>query len=229
MTFKLPPLPLSGPHHGPASGAAPDSIVLLLHGLGANGDDLIGLAPIFANVMPSTLFLSPNAPQRFPAAPPGWPAFQWFPLNTFSQEEREEGTLAAAPILAGYIDAVIAGTGLPASKVALVGFSQGTMISLYVAPRRAEQLAAVVGYSGALIHGAALKAECQSNPPVLLVHGDADPVVPVAALPDAVAGLEAAGLSVQHHTRPGLQHGIDEEGIRLAALFLRKHLLGLSD
>jgi phospholipase/carboxylesterase len=229
MTFKLPPLPLVGPHHGPASGAAPDSIVLLLHGLGANGDDLIGLAPIFANVMPNTLFLSPNAPQRFPAAPPGWPAYQWFPLNTFSQQEREDGILAAAPILADYIDAVIAGIGLSASKVALVGFSQGAMMSLYLAPRRTEQLAAVVGYSGALAHGAALRAERQSNPPVLLVHGDADPVVPVAALLDAVADLEAAGLSVQHHTRPGLQHGIDEEGMQLASRFLRRHLLGLLD
>jgi len=212
---------LAGPVLAPASGAAPKQLVLLLHGLGSDGNDLIGLAPHFQAVLPDARFVSPNAPFGFDMAPVG---YQWFSLQDSSPKARLEGAMSAAPILNKFIDDQLTETGLSEDKLVLIGFSQGTMMSLYVGLRRERQLAGIIGYSGMLVGADLLASEIKSRPPVLLTHGDADPVLPVAALPDAVHGLESVGIDVESHIRPGLPHGIDEECIRLGQNFLGRVL-----
>lgn len=215
-------LKLSGPSRKPASGGAARQLVVLLHGLGADGNDLIGLAPYWAPLVPEAEFLSPHAPFPCDMAPMGR---QWFSLQDRSQTAILAGIRAAAPVLDGFLDEALAQRGLDERQLALVGFSQGTMMSLYVGPRRAKTLAGIVGYSGALVGPELLPTEIRSRPPMLLVHGDADQVVPPAALPLAVAGLRAAGVPVEEIVRPGLGHGIDEEGLRRGGLFLKEKLL----
>ncbi|MBM3565851.1 MAG: phospholipase [Alphaproteobacteria bacterium] len=209
---------LSGPTLPPATGRAPRQIVLLLHGVGADGNDLIGLAPFFQQVLPEAVFISPNAPYAYDMAPFG---HQWFSIRDFGPAARLKGTEEAAPILDNFIDHLLAVFGLAEENMALIGFSQGTMMSLHVGLRRAKPLAGIVGYSGMLVGPDLLAGEIKSRPPVLLVHGDADQILPVAALPQAERALKAAGVSVSAHVRPGLAHGIDEEGIRLGQEFLK--------
>ncbi|MBC8337865.1 MAG: prolyl oligopeptidase family serine peptidase [Rhodospirillales bacterium] len=208
---------LTGPTLAPASGGRAQQLVILLHGVGSDGDDLIGLAPYFQKVLPDALFVSPHAPFPFDMAPQG---HQWFSLQERTPETRLAGVQTAAPILDAFIDAQLAETGLNDGNLALVGFSQGTMMALHVGLRRASPMAGILGYSGMLVGHELLADAIRSRPPVMLAHGEADDVVPVAALPDAVAGLEAAGVSVRHHTSPGLGHGLDDDGIRLGMEFL---------
>jgi phospholipase/carboxylesterase len=217
MTSLLPQL--SGPSHKPASKAAPKQLVVLLHGLGADGNDLIGLAPYLAPLLPDAEFVSPNAPYPCDMAPFGR---QWFSLQDRSPEAILAGVRAAAPILDSFLDEALAARGLDPSKLAMVGFSQGTMMSLYVGLRRAVAPAAIVGYSGRLIGGESLPQEIRSRPPVLLVHGDADEVVPFSSLEHAADGLTVAKVSVQTLARPGLGHSIDEQGLRAGGQFLRQ-------
>ena len=212
---------LSGPSQKPASGAAPRQLVVLLHGLGADGSDLIGLAPYWAPLLPEAEFLSPDAPFPCDMAPFGR---QWFSLQDRSPDTILAGVRAAAPILDGFLDEALARRGLDERRLALVGFSQGTMMSLYVGLRRALAPAGILGYSGALIGADSLKQEIRARPPVLLVHGDADDVVPPQALPLAVEGLKYAGVTVESLMRPGLGHGIDEEGLQEGGAFLRRVL-----
>jgi phospholipase/carboxylesterase len=195
-------------------------MVILLHGYGSNGDDLIGLVPYWRAALPDTVFLSPNAPQDCPGAPGGR---QWWPLTSFSPEARAAGVRSAESILNSFIDAQLAAYGLADDRLALVGFSQGTMVALHVGPRR-ERLAGIVGYSGMLADPASLAGESRAKPPVLLVHGDADPMVPVAALGHAQAALETAGFEVASHISRGLGHSIDEAGLRLGEQFLSRVL-----
>lgn len=214
----MPDLPaLHGPRHPPASGGEPHQVVMFLHGVGADGNDLIGLAPYFQRVLPDALFLSPDAPFPFDMAPFGR---QWFSLQDFSMRARLEGVRTAAPILDAFIDAVLAETGLAEDRLALVGFSQGTMMALYVGLRRAKPLAAILGYSGMLVGEELLADEIRSRPPVLLTHGDADEVLSADALPAADAGLKAVGVDVKSYLRPGLGHGIDDQCIILGMRFL---------
>ncbi len=196
-------------------------MVILLHGYGSNGDDLIGLVPYWRDALPDTVFLSPNAPQPCPGAPGGR---QWWPLTSFSPQARAAGVREAAPTLNAYIDGQLATYGLTEDRLALVGFSQGTMVALHVGPRRERPLAGVIGYSGMLADPDSLAAELLSKPPVLLVHGDADPTVPVAALQQARAALDPLGLEVSTHMSRGLGHSIDEAGLRLGGQFLSRVL-----
>lgn len=212
---------LTGPSAAPASGRAPRSLVILLHGYGSNGDDLIGLAPYWRDALPDTAFMAPNAPQVCPGAPGG---YQWWALTDLGRESRAAGVRQAAPLVNAFIDMHRAALDLPNSKVALVGFSQGTMMALHVAPRRPEVLAGVVGYSGMLADEEALQAEVKTRPPLLLVHGEADPMVPFAAMGQARDAFERLGFEVGAHASPGLGHSIDEAGLRLGGEFLARRL-----
>ncbi len=209
---------LNGPALPPATGQPPSQVVLLLHGVGADGNDLIGLAPFFQQVLPEAAFFSPNAPEPYDMAPFG---HQWFSIRDFGPAQRLKGAQAAAPILDHFIDHLLAIFGLAEENMALIGFSQGTMMSLHVGLRRARPLAGIVGYSGALVGPELLAAEIRSRPPVLLVHGDADGIVPVDALAQAEKTLKANAVPIATHVRPGLAHGIDEDGIRLGQEFLK--------
>jgi phospholipase/carboxylesterase len=208
---------LDGPSHPPAAGGKPRQLVILLHGLGADGNDLIGLAPLFAQILPNAEFVSPNAPFPCDMAPYG---FQWFSLQDRTPATLAAQAAAAAPRLDAYIDAALAERGLTESDLALIGFSQGTMMALYLGLRRAKPVAGIVGFSGALLAAEALPAEIRSRPPVLLIHGDADPVVPFDALAQAETALAAAGVTVETLICPSLGHGIDEAGLKRAAAFL---------
>jgi phospholipase/carboxylesterase len=205
---------LTGPWATYPKDATPKRLVVLLHGLGADGNDLFGLVPALAPALPETAFVAPDAPFPCDMAPFGR---QWFSVQSRTPAAIEAGVRAAAAILDGFLDETLERLALDDSHLALVGFSQGTMISLYVGPRRAGQLAGIVGYSGRLI-GAT--SEFRSKPPILLVHGDADPVVPPESLPLALKALEQAGTPVEAVTRPGLGHAIDEEGLRRGRDFL---------
>jgi len=213
---------LTGPRAAPRSGKT-QSLVILLHGYGADGNDLFGLSGPLGQHMPGTAFRSPNAPERCRVNPMG---YQWFPipwLDGSSEAAMETGFRRSVDILDRYITEAMAEEGVTPAQTALVGFSQGTMMSLYVAPRRAEALACVVGFSGRL-HDDNLKAEAVSKPPVLLVHGDQDEMIPVAALDQARNGLAEAGFQVQWHVSRGIGHGIAPDGLGLALGFLTEHL-----
>ncbi len=212
---------IDGPRLLPATGGPARQLVILLHGVGADGNNLFALAPQFAKVLPDAAFVSPHAPERFDMAPMG---FQWFSLIDQSREAMARGAQRAAPILEAFIDEELASHKLTDANLALVGFSQGTIMSLYVGLRRAKACGAIVGFSGALVDGDTAVREITAKPPILLVHGDADEVVPVAAHYDAVTRLLAAGLSIDSHIRPGLAHGIDDAGLGYCKDFLATHL-----
>jgi phospholipase/carboxylesterase len=209
---------LSGPVHKPAYGGKPRQLVVLLHGIGADGNDLIGLAPYWAPLLPEAEFVSPDAPFPCDMAPYGR---QWFSLQDRTHAKILAGARTAAPALDAFLDQALAERGLDDRHMALVGFSQGTMMSLYVGLRRAKSPAAILGYSGALIGVEFLPDEIRSRPPVMLVHGDADEVVPVQALPLAVEALGTVGVPVEHLVCPGLGHSIDEAGLKRGGAFLR--------
>lgn len=212
---------LSGPSQKPASGGKAKQLVVLLHGYGSNGDDLIGLAPFFAQALPEAEFLSPNAP--FPCEMSAF-GFQWFGFEDRSPDMLLGGAQLAGQILDRFLDAELAKRGLQERDLALVGFSQGTMMSLHVGLRRPQAVGGILGFSGSLIGPDALEAEIRSRPPVFLVHGTADQVVPHDVLAAAEQVLKAVGVPVETESRPGLVHSIDQVGAQKGALFLRRCL-----
>lgn len=214
---------IDGPRRDAESGKA-ETLVILLHGYGADGADLFGLAEPLSSVLPHAAFVSPNAPERCSVNPMG---YQWFPiprLDGSSEADMQAGFEAAAATLNGYLDQVEAETGIPAAQTALVGFSQGTMMSLHVGPRRTNPLAGIVGFSGRLLVPELLEAELVSRPDVLLVHGDMDDMVPPSSLAEAATALKAAGFDVGTHMSRGVGHGIAPDGLGLALRFLQDHL-----
>ncbi|MBI1274158.1 MAG: prolyl oligopeptidase family serine peptidase [Alphaproteobacteria bacterium] len=218
---------LTGPSVPPQSGGKAKQLVILLHGLGASGDDLIGLVPAWAPLLPHAFFAAPHAPAPCDMAPPGYGhSFQWFTLREWTPAQMLAGARDAAEILNEFIDKTMQACGVAAAQTALVGFSQGTMMALHVALRRAEPLAGVLGYSGALLGSEVLAAEVKSKPPVFLVHGALDTVVPYPAMSYASAHLRQAGIDVQNLTCPMLGHGIDDAGIKAGGDFLKKVLGG---
>ena len=211
------PASLTGPVQAPRAGGPPRQLVVLLHGVGADGSDLIALAPALGESLPHAAFVAPDAPFPCDMAPYGR---QWFSLQDRRPAALLTGARCVAPILNAFIDAELARLGLEDRRLAVVGFSQGTMTALYAVPRRPRACAGVVGYAGALIGGESLPAEAASRPPVLLIHGDADEVVPIGAQSAAVEALQAAEIPVQWRIRPGLPHAIDPDGIACGAAFL---------
>jgi len=214
---------LDAGRRAPASGRT-GQVVVFLHGYGADGNDLLGLADPLAPHLPDTVFLAPNAPERCTVNPMG---YQWFPipwLDGSSEEEAMTGMQSAAADLDAYLDGVLADEGITPDRLVLVGFSQGTMIALHVAPRRAAPVAGLVGFSGRLMQPDLLADEVVSRPPVLLLHGDQDDVVPPQSLPDAANALTAAGFEVFAHVMKGTAHGIAPDGLSVALAFMRDRL-----
>ncbi|MFN3938227.1 MAG: alpha/beta hydrolase [Gemmobacter sp.] len=208
----------------PARSGRSRSAVIFLHGYGADGADLLGLADPMAPHLPDTSFHAPDAPEPCAGNPFGR---QWFPipwLDGSSEAAAQAGMIAAAADLDAYIDEVLAAEGLAPDRLALVGFSQGTMMALHVAPRRAAPLAGVVGFSGRLLAPDRLAAEVRVRPPVLLIHGDADQMVPFSSMAEAGRALDAAGFEVWGHVMRGTGHGIAPDGLSAALSFLKDRL-----
>jgi phospholipase/carboxylesterase len=208
---------LEGPSHGPHNGGKPGHLVVLLHGYGADGNDLIGLAPVLAPLMPDVVFHAPNAPYPCEGNPYG---YQWFGIARLDPSVAAAGVRAAAPFADEFLTDTMAQYGLDESKTALVGFSQGTMMSLHVGLRRAKQLAGIVGFSGMLAAPESLGAEIKSRPPVLLLHGDSDQMLPHQLTERAAEVLRQHGVKTEMHIAEGLGHGIDETGLMHATRFL---------
>ncbi|MBS0518177.1 MAG: prolyl oligopeptidase family serine peptidase [Proteobacteria bacterium] len=208
---------LDGPSHGPLTGGRPGHLVVLLHGYGADGDDLIGLAPVLAPLMPDTAFHAPNAPYPCEGAPMG---YQWFGISRLDPHVAATGVRAAAPFVDAFLDDTMAQYGLDETRTLLVGFSQGTMIALHCGLRRDVPLAGIVGFSGMLAAPEALASEIRSRPPVLLIHGDADPMLPSQLSEHAAETLKQNGVPVGLHIAPGVGHGIDQTGLSYAARFI---------
>jgi phospholipase/carboxylesterase len=219
---------LDGPRLAPRAGVA-KQLVIFLHGYGADGNDLIDIGRAWQQLLPDAAFVSPHAPRPCGQAPMGR---EWFPLTFRDPNERWDGVNAAAPVLNAFIDTELKRHNLADSALALVGFSQGTMMALHVGLRRAAAPAATVGYSGMLVTPPneadidAFAAEIRSRPPVLLVHGDQDELIPVQALMHAAQGLAALEVAVEWHISPGVGHGIDQEGLRQGGEFLARRFGG---
>jgi phospholipase/carboxylesterase len=210
---------LDGPRIEPR-GRPATALVVLLHGYGANGDDLIALGAEWQRQLPQAAFLAPNAPQAIPGMHGG---LQWFPLTLRDPSEYWHGVTAAQPALDRFLDAELTRHRLGPERLVLVGFSQGTMMALHVGLRRAAAPAGIVAYSG-LLAGPEHLGEVKTRPPILLLHGEADDLIPMEALHMAREALAAAGLAVEWHVRPGLGHGIDPEGQWVAGHFIAQVL-----
>ena len=219
---------LDGPERPPANGGPARKLVLLLHGLGADGNDLIGLAEAWGRSVPDALFAAPDAPEPCDMMPVGMvpegmaPAGrQWFGLGDRTPERMLAGVARAAAALDAYADARLRALGLGDGDMALVGFSQGTMTALHAAYRRAAPCAGVLGFSGSLVGGERLAGELRARPPAFLIHGEADDLIPPHALFEAAAALGACQVSVQWHVSRGVGHGIAPDGIEIGGRFLR--------
>ncbi|MFT4783076.1 MAG: phospholipase/carboxylesterase [Paracoccaceae bacterium] len=200
------------------------SAVIFLHGYGSDGADLLGLADPLSQHMPDTVFLAPDAPEPCVNNPMG---FQWFPIPRMdgsTEQAAAEGLARAVEDLNAYLDGVMHDEGLSADRLVLVGFSQGTMMSLHVAPRRETALAGVVGFSGRLLTPEKLAPEVTAKPPVMLLHGDRDDVVPFESLQEAADALVAEDFDVYTHVMQGTAHGISPDGLQQAYGFMSEVL-----
>ena len=209
---------VNGSSRQPHSGHPARQIVLLLHGYRSNGADLISFAPQWQQILPDALFLAPNAPQ--PCGAGG--GYQWWPLTEFTPAALASGTAGAAGAIDAFIDRKLAQYGLSESSLAIVGFSQGTMMALHVGLRRQRQVAAIIGYSGMLTGAGDLQQHKITKPPVLLVHGALDQIVPISALHTAEADLRSAGIEVTAHISPALGHSVDPAGLQLGGEFIAR-------
>jgi phospholipase/carboxylesterase len=208
---------LNGPRVPPLNGAA-TQLVVFLQGYGADGNDLINLAAEFQRDLPTTAFVSPNAPERCPGA-----GYQWFALSRIDPQELARGVEAAAPVLKEFLDAELARLNLTDDRLALVGFSQGTMMSLHVGLRR-KPCAAIIGFSGLLAAPAPAAGEAQ--PALLLAHGNTDTLIPPGAMLEAAMFLGREGYAVQWHLSPRIPHGIGPEAIGMASRFVAAAFAG---
>lgn len=212
---------------GAVSGQA-ESLVVFLHGYGANGEDLLGLADVMGPHLPGVAFIAPDAPEPCNG---GGGGFQWFPIPWIDgspQNLAEAGLDAASADLNAFLDQRLVAEGLGPDRLLLVGFSQGAMMSMHVALRRKEACAGVVAISGRLLRPEALRTDVAVRPPVLLIHGDQDPVVPFSDMAKAGDALVAAGVQTYGHVMQGTGHGIAPDGVGMALRFMRDRL-GIAD
>lgn len=212
MTAKL-----SGPMVPPKNGGAPKQAVVLLHGYGSDGQDLIGLAAYWRDLLPDALFVAPNAPEPCRGNPGG---YQWFPVTPEDLPYRFDGASKAQPVIAGFLRDLWAQTGLGPSDTILGGFSQGAMMALHMGLTLDEALMGVIGFSGALIAPEGFATYSGPRPPVCLVHGDRDPVVDPSLSEEAAAVLRSKGFSVSYHVEAGAGHTIAEDGLAFAGEFI---------
>jgi phospholipase/carboxylesterase len=207
----------------PASGAAPKQLVILLHGYGSNAADLISLAPLWQQSLPDALFLAPDAPEEVPGFAGGR---QWWALDDRRSAAVAAGVRRAAPLVDAFLEAQLAEHGLAEKDLLLVGFSQGTMMALHAGPRRQQPVAGILGYSGMLADPAGMAGWIRSKPPVLLIHGAADEIVPVNAMQQARTELQRLGFQVEAHVEHGLGHAVDPNGVEFGRRFAKRVLLG---
>ncbi|MEO6382767.1 MAG: alpha/beta fold hydrolase [Nitrobacter sp.] len=212
---------LNGPRLDTLSGSKPNALVILIHGYGSNGDDLISLARMIQRLLPGAAFVAPNAPSQIPRMAA---AHQWWPIETFSMAERAAGAAAAAPALDAFITHELEQADLPSDRLLVIGFSQGTMMALHVGLRRSEPVAGIVGISGMLVAPECLPAEILSRPPVLLIHGTDDDVVPFRSMELASAALTASGVTVETHVSPRVGHSVGHDGLAAATAFAARVL-----
>ena len=210
---------LTGPRRAPTSGQSPKGLIVTLHGYGSNGEDLISLAPYWDRLLPDVQFSSPNAPAHVSGY---GEMYQWFAIESMDPIHLAQGAREAAPILEAFLEAEMARFGVTKAQTALVGFSQGTMMALQVGLASKESYAGIVGFSGALVGN----PDIASEPPVLLIHGDQDDVVPLAASQIAQQFLSAAGLDARLHVSPRAAHTIAMDGLQLGGAFLARVLNG---
>ncbi|MEM6811452.1 MAG: phospholipase [Pseudomonadota bacterium] len=204
----------------PLSGDKPKSLVVLLHGYGDSGNGLIALGQYWREALPDTAFHAPHAPQICEINPMG--GYQWFSLSEYTPEKLLEGTIAAHPILNEYLDNLLEKYGISADQMVLVGFSQGTMMSLYTGPRFKDKIAGILGYSGALVGAEDL--DKAHKLPIHLIHGEDDSVVPVESYHQAVDILGQNSFNISGYTQSGLEHSIDEEGLQSGLEFINELL-----
>jgi phospholipase/carboxylesterase len=208
---------LTGPRIAPASGGKAEKLVVILHGLGASGGDLIGIGHLWGRSLPGAEFVAYDAPSPYVHYPAGR---QWFDFEDRQPDVVNEALRGVSRTLFDTIDAELLRLGLEDDDLAITGFSQGAMLALFAGLRRAKRPAALIGYSGALLVPEVLPFDITVRPPVLLVHGEADAVVPASATRDAAESLRDSGVTVHAHLAPGLEHTIDQQGIDLGASFL---------
>ena len=216
---------LDGPRRRPANGASPTSLTVLLHGVGSDGNDLIGLVPHWADLLPGTEFVSPHGPYPYDIAPQGR---QWFSIHDVSPEAMFAGVTEAALILENFLRGELARTGISPDRLVLVGFSQGTMMGLYTALCGELLLGGVLGYSGRMVLDPSGPLAIRSRPPTMLVHGDSDDLVPVTGMLEAVQELSSNNILAQWHICRGLGHSIDQQGLAIGGRFLRDCLSGVA-
>ena len=216
---------LDGPRRRPANGANATSLAVLLHGVGSDGNDLIGLVPHWADLLPGTEFVSPHGPYPYDMAPQGR---QWFSIHDVSPEVMFSGVMEAAVVLKKFLHSELARTGLPPERIVLVGFSQGTMMSLYTALCGEILFGGVLGYSGRMIFNPSGSLAIKSRPPTMLIHGDSDDLVPVTSMLESVRELSSNNILAQWHICQGLGHSIDQQGLAIGGRFLRDCLSGVA-
>lgn len=212
---------LNSGRKGPAKAG---SVVVFLHGYGADGADLLGLADPLAPHLPDTAFYAPNAPERCVNNPMG---YQWFPIPWLdgSTEEQARASMALSiEDVNAFLDKVLHDEGIGADRLVVIGFSQGTMMALHIMPRRDTSVAAIVGFSGRLLQPETLASEAVVKPPVLLLHGDQDQMVPFADMGLAAKALDGAGFDVATYVMKNTGHGISPDGLSVALGFIRQHL-----
>jgi len=215
--------PLDGPRVQPSNGGAPGRLVVFLHGVGADGQDLIQLAPMLRDILPDAAFVSPHAPDPFDFAPAGR---QWFSFKDDSPGAIDREVQRVAPTIDRFLDDELERTGLSADKLAVVGFSQGGIVALQSVLRRPRPVGALIGLSTILPNAAALPGELASTPPVLLVHGDQDQVLPATYAEQSARALSGLGVPVTKHILQGRGHEIDQDGLNLVRDFLSRHMTG---